>query len=489
MPKTLIAALLVALSGATTASAAGTFNFVSAPSLHPLKVSIARRASGLAPGFIFVAPIGTPPPLPAKGAKRPKTLRKVKLTGEYGPLIIDDHGNPVWEHPLGHGLQALNFRPQTLNGASVLTWWQGQLSAQGVGTGENVIVDSSYRPVATVRAGNRLGADLHDFVITPEGTALLTAYKPVRMDLRPYRGPRSGVVYDSVVQEVDIKTGRVLFEWHPLKSVSLRDSYTVPVKGMKWDPYHVNAVQLQPNGDLLISARNTWTAYSVSRKTGKIVWRLGGKHSSFKLGGASRFAWQHDVTLQPDGTTITLFDNEAAPPVRKLSRSLVLSLDMTRRIARIAHAYTHAGVLAGSQGSTQILPNGNVFVGWGAAPYISEFSQSGQLLFDARYPKPDESYRAFRLPWAGHPASPPAVAVRRASGAKTTVYASWNGATEVATWQVLAGPNAGSLSVVASSPRMGFETAISVSADQPYFAARALNAAGQTLGTSPAVKR
>ncbi|GAC1524559.1 MAG: hypothetical protein NVS2B6_11250 [Thermoleophilaceae bacterium] len=483
MLRIVLASALISICAVSTAAASsGSFDFVSAPGLHPARISVTRRAAGLAAGYIFVAPIPIPS-IPQKGRKPPPPK---KLAGQAGPLIVDDHGNPIWEHPLPRGIGALNFRSQVYAGAPVLTWFQGTSSSQGVGHGEDEIFDSSYHLIAHVRAGNGLVADLHDFVITPAGTALLTAYKPVRMDLRPYGGPRSGLLYDTVVQEVDIKTHRVVFEWHPLTHVSLRESYTVPVKGMPWDPYHVNAIHIEPNGDLLISARNTWAAYSVSHSTGQINWRLGGKRSTFKLGGGARFAWQHDVTLQPDGT-VSIFDNEAAPPVGRLSRGLILSLDLQNRVARIARTYTHPGVLAVSQGNIQLLPNGNVLAGWGASPFISEYSKSGNVLFDAHYPAPDESYRAFREPWVGHPTNPPDIAVKPGSAGKVRVYTSWNGATEVASWQVLSGANSTNLAVVASSPRQGFETAIAAPR-QRYFAVRALNSGGQVLATSGVVK-
>jgi hypothetical protein len=246
------------------------------------------------------------------------------------------------------------------------------------------------------------------------------------------------------------------------------------------------------DGNVLISARNTWTVYYVKHRTGDIMWRLGGKRSSFRLSPNARFAWQHDARFQPKHR-ISVFDNEAAPKEASLSRGLVLTLDMRHKSARVAHQYTHPTppLLAGSQGNTQLLPNGRAFVGWGQMPYFSEFAPGGRLVFDGRFHDPDESYRAFRFLWTGSPSYPPSVAVRAAGQHSSIVYASWNGATRVARWQVLAGPTEDAALTPVGSPvaRTGFETAIEADNDGPWFAVQALDAYGNALGTSSAKER
>ena len=174
---------------------------------------------------------------------------------------------------------------------------------------------------------------------------------------------------------------------------------------------------------------------------GAIIWRLGGRRSDFAMGSGTAFAWQHDARRQPDGS-LTIFDNGATPAVEQLSRGLVLDVDERAMPAELLHQYTHPRVLADSQGNLQLLANGNVFVGWGEVPRVSEFDQEGRLLFDALLGEKYESYRAFRLPWTGLPAEAPAIALTH-HGRELTAYASWNGATEVHTWQLLAGASAG----------------------------------------------
>lgn len=442
-------------------------SFHSQPELHPPTVTITQQASGTPPGDIFLSPIN-------------------KL-GQAGPLILDGHGRPIWFHPLSGSTQAFGFQEQRYQGRPVLTWWQGIVSSRGYGVGEDVAFDRAYRQVATVKAANGYSADLHDFVITPQGTALLFAYNPVHMDLSSVGGPHDGVILDGVLQEVDIRTGLVVFEWHSVGHVDLHDSYEKPSGGV-FDYFHINSVQLDSDGNLLVSARNTWTVYKINHRTGQIMWRLGGKRSNFKMGSGTRFAYQHDARRQPDGT-ITLFDNGATPQVHPQSRAIALKLDMNTRRAGLVGQWTHpTKLVAGSQGSVQSFQNGDRFVGWGAEPNLTEFNPRGQVLFDATIAGSVSSYRAFAFPWTGTPSGRPSIATAGQPGGKVLVYASWNGATAIARWRVLGGSSSATLSLRGEAPRGGFETAIAIPSGARYIAVQALDSSGRVLGSSAPVR-
>ena len=204
-------------------------------------------------------------------------------------------------------------RCRPTSGRPALTWWQGEIIG-GHGQGADVIDNTRYQRIATVHAGNGLDADLHDFEITPQGTAWITAYAPVHWDLSADGGLHAGLIDDGVVQEIDIATGLVMFEWHALGHVPVAGSYkhAPRLAGDVLDYFHVNSIDPLSDGDLLISSRNMWAVYLISGTTGAVEWQLGGRSSTFTLGAGVRFAWQHDATLLPDGT-ITLFDNEAGP--------------------------------------------------------------------------------------------------------------------------------------------------------------------------------
>jgi hypothetical protein len=370
----------------------------------------------------------------------------------------------------------------------VLTWWEGVLYG-GDGDGVGQILDQSYTPVAQVRAGNGYSLDIHEFTITPQNTATVIAYERDKRDLRPWGGRKDGRIVDNIVQEIDLKTGLVLFEWHSFGNVSPADSYTpAPTEnGFEWEYFHANAVTLDTDGNFLVSGRNVSTIYKINRATGKIMWRLGGKHSDFKLGPGVRFDFQHNIRRQPDGT-LTMFDNSAAPPKRKTSRVLDIRLDEQAKTATVVSAFTHpAKLLSSSQGNVERLPNGDSFVGWGSQRYFTEFSPTGEVLFDGHLAKGNDNYRAFRYEWAGRPTTPPK-AIATAEGGSITATVSWNGATGVARWELLAGADASTLAPVGTAKRAGFETTVTAKSTAPVIAMRAYDAAGTVLGTSPTVK-
>jgi hypothetical protein len=271
-------------------------------------------------------------------------------------------------------------------------------------------------------------------------------------DLSPVGGPKDGVVVQGICQELDIETGEVLFEWHSLDHVGLEETYAEPSNGPSpsIDYFHINSIDVDHDGNLIVSARNTSAVYKIDRQTGEIIWRLGGKESDFEIGQGTRFAYQHDARRQPDGT-ITIFDNgttifeDGVPKAVEESRGIELELDEEEMSAVLVREYTHPDKqFAHAGGNMQGLPNGNVLIGWGRAPVFSEFSKDGGLLFSASFPPvfspTDGTYRAFRFPWSGQPDEDPAAVAETGPDDEVTLYTSWNGATEVASWEVLAGP-------------------------------------------------
>jgi len=416
------------------------------------------------------------------------------LTPQQGPtqngaMILNRDGALLWFQPVPQGDMAADLQVQRYDGQRVLTWWQGY-SGAGVGAGEDVIESSSYRQVEVVHAANGLSADLHEFRLTPQGTALITAYYPVFWNATDVHLSSRQIVLDSVVQEVDVKTGLLLYQWNSLDHVSLTDTYEPAVKSPRspYDYFHINSVQLQQNGDLLISARNTWAAYDIDHQSGAILWTLGGKSSSYKLASGVEFAFQHDVRLHTDtDPTVTLFDDGGSPPrVHPESRGITVRLNGDSKTATLVSQDVHEPALAaGFEGNVQELPGGDDFVGWGQAPYFSEFDSRGQAVFDGRFVGNNSSYRAYRFPWIGTPSTPPAVSASN-SGSSTNVYVSWNGATRVASWRVLAGASADALRAVTTVSKVGFESQATIPT-QAYVQVQALDGAGAVLATSAVV--
>jgi hypothetical protein len=410
--------------------------------------------------------------------------------GQYGPLIYTPDGQLVWFDKLTGGETAENLSEQTYEGQRVLTWWKGRVLSLGFGQGEDVVMNSHYQTVARIAGGNGLNADLHDFQIAPHGIAYVTAYNPIRCELSSIDGSHRGAIVDNAIQQIDIKTGLVRWEWHSLDHIGASESEVqVPTDTTPWDYFHINSIDPQPDGNMLISARSTWAGYMLQGATGKVLWRLGGNKSSFKMGSGTRTAWQHDGRVLPDGN-VTFFDNGSNPPIHHQSRAVQLKLNLKAREARLVSVYTHRNppLLSASQGNMQTLADGNTLVGYGTVPAISEFAKDGSLLLDAHRPYDMSFYRAFRFPWSGRPLSPPAVlAALNNTGEETIVHSSWNGATEVAFWRVLAGRHQGSLATQTTIRTSGFESSTILPAMYAYVAVQALDSAGRVLGTSKTV--
>jgi hypothetical protein len=416
-----------------------------APAPAPVPITILASSPKTARGLIFVTPTNATP-----GAVQ-------------GEQIVDDQARPVWFAPLPSGEAAFDLRVQEYHGERVLTWIQSQ-GVFSTGPTTDYIADRHYRVIATVSAGSGLTADIHEFHLTREGTALITAYNTVPRDLSSVGGPAAGLVTEGVIQEIDVRSGRVLFEWHSLDHIGLDESHA-PVSTsptVAWDYFHLNAVSVDEDGNLLVGARNAWAVYRIDRHTGAILWRLAGTKSDFVLGPGVAFAWQHNPTAADDHGLIRIFDNEASPAVLPYSRVIWVRHDDRRKTATLERSFKHPdGLSAGSQGNAQGLDNGDTFVGWGALPRFSEFDGHDNLIFDAAFPAGYNTYRAYRFDWVGEPDTAPAATAQRTGDGDTIVHAVWNGATEVARWEVLE-PSARGPRAVASAAWNGLDTAIEV---------------------------
>jgi hypothetical protein len=446
-----------------SAGSGGTQYFHSRPDLVPPSVTVSKDSAPASQGDIFVAPQYGP--------------------YENGPMILSPNGQLVWFLPYAVNRKMLitDFRVQTLGTQPVLTWWQGTTN-HGTGEGEGIIFNREYQQIYTVHAADGLLMDLHEFLVTPQGDAYLVAVQPVSDHSASPHKP----VFDNVVQEIDIKTGLLLFQWDALSHVPLSNSYfSTKSPGFTFDPYHTNSVAVDRDGNLIISMRDTSAVYKVNRVTGQIMWQLGGKHSSFKMGKGTSAWFQHDALVQPDGS-LTVFDDGGGPPTYGSAHGIRVSLNLRTMTASLAGAYNHSPSLdTNFEGNVQQLSGNDVFMGWGQQPYFSEDNGSGQQIYDAHFTVPSSSYRAYRFPWSAQPPTLPAIAVGAGSAGATNVYASWNGATDVAAWRVLAGPSSTALTGVARGSRSNFETAVSTPSQAPYYSVQALGSTGQILATSP----
>jgi Arylsulfotransferase (ASST) len=386
--------------------------------------------------------------------------------------------------------RVMNVRVQTYRGQPVLTYWVGGLVTSH-GAGHYEILDQRYRRIATVQAGHGLKGDLHEFRLTPQGTALLTAYGlasgsiPTPADT----ASRHGEYFYCCAQEVDVATGKLLLDWRSDLHVPFSASHrlpTPPKPTTPWDPYHMNSINVDPSdGNLIVSMRNIWAFYKIERHTGKVLWQCGGDDGDFHIGRGASFAFQHHVT--PHGNGIyTIFDNEAGPPAEaKQSRGLLLHLDEKRRRVRLVRAYRHKKppLLDEALGSVQPLAAGHMFVGFGDSAYFTEWDADRNVVLDAHLSGGVVSYRAFQERWRGMPTEAPRIAVVPGPTGGT-LYASWNGATLHRHWRVLGGLDASNLDQLAVVAVDGFETGVGLSKVPPVLAVEALDEQGTVLARS-----
>lgn len=478
------AALLLAPASGAAPKAKAAFNldatlysFKTLPTYTPATSRLVTKKSTAFDGKIFLA------------AKRNVPNWQV------GPMILNDDAKLVWYKPIDAEM-VTDVRPQTYKGKPVITWWQGR-NFRGYGEGQGEIYDANYQHVATVKAGKGREMDLHEFHITPQGTALIIAYQKGKGDLSkaPGGGPKDGLIQNNYVQEVDIDTGKVLMEWNGAKDIPYSESFnTVPKDGtIPYDWMHMNSVNITEDGNLVVSARATHTYYKINRKTGKLIWKMGGKNSDFKMGKGAGTFFQHDVhQLSPNFWSA--YDNAAdavpaagAKPI--VSRGVILKVDEKKKTVTLKKAFKYPKPLLGvSQGNMQTLPGAHEFIGWGGdKQFMTEFDSKGRVVWNAKLNSAlTDTYRAYKAKWHATPTSKPLVDAQAAAG-KVTVSMSWNGATEVAKWRIVGGTSAEDLGEVGNVTWNDLESSGTFSTTATKFKVEALDAKGKVLGTSDVV--
>ncbi|KAI1750526.1 Arylsulfotransferase-domain-containing protein [Xylaria castorea] len=445
--------------------------------------------------------------------------QKGKIVSDPGPTIFDSRGELVWADD-SYGV-VFNFQVQTYKGENYLTFWSSpDGSLHGYGRGTYYMLDSSYELFRKFEpAGEGLKGDLHEFQITEHGTALVTVYNPVPADLTSVGGPEQGWALDSMVQEIDLDTGDLLFEWSAIEHVALSDAVryfageddgTTPETA--FDFFHINSLDVDSEGNYIVSGRHTSSVMCISPK-GETLWTLGGVSNDFQDlsdGAATDFMYQHHAQLHAN-STLSIFDNAASERAGRgsphgYSRGLLVQLDTANRTAALLRAYHDPANprTTVSQGSMQVTED-RVVLGYGWLPFITEFARDGSVLCDvelapwvaARWGLVN-TYRAFKTrDWVGRPAEPPSVYVHPADA---RVFVSWNGATEVERW-VLQGAEWADLPSKTETETEGFvdlddvrkesfETAFDIQDDMPrYLRVAAVDKDGHVLMHSQVVDR
>ncbi|KAJ5223145.1 uncharacterized protein N7469_009385 [Penicillium citrinum] len=483
------------------------WQFKSRTDLAPPRLNITIPAShDVEKGYLFVAPF-------------PGQWAEPQFHGprQEGPYIFRDDGELVWSGYTYYSIWAANFQAARWKGQDVLFSFEGDHNpAYGHGHGHATILDQHYETIRELRAGNHKLMDKHEFHIIDEKTALLQVYQPLPTDLSRWGGSAEQQwIVNAIFQELDIETGELLFEWSSLDHVT-PDEAILPLNPGQagsgynssdaWDYFHINSVDKDRAGDYLISARDACAVHKINGTTGEIIWRLGGLRSDFDLGPNVAFCFQHHaryISKDGDEEIISLFDNSAHGTenhrghevhTHPFSQGKIISVNTATWKASIIQAFQPPdGLLAKSQGSTQVLPSGGALVNWGSEGAVTEFRSDGTPIFHAYMDSGAlgegvENYRAFKYNWTGLPTEEPSIVAEKTS-AGTSVYVSWNGDTQTAVWRFYAVTDRyGSRSFLGEARRDGFETTFLVkNHSYGHIAAEAISARGKVLRATQTV--
>jgi hypothetical protein len=376
--------------------------------------------------------------------------------GPSALMILENHGEPLYIRTVEGDPFVGDFKVQSVDGTDYLTFHAGFLPG-GYTFGSSYVLDESYELVDSWTIDN--GSDLHDFILLDNGHAIMLAYVLIPYDLSPWGGPVDGILVDVILQEQDADKNAV-FEWVATDYMPIEDTHfnlntTAPV-----DFLHTNAIEVDDDGNWLLSHRHFSEITKIDRQTGDIIWRMGGASNEFDFPNDIGFNLQHDIRRLENGH-ITIFDNGNFH-IPAHTRAIEYAIDEVAKTATRFWIYPDDGSeYSAAMGNFQRLPNGNSFIGWGTQPKVSEVLSDGTLAFEMELGS--INYRAFRFPWNGTPADPPrGVLQYDADPTAVTIYTSWNGATGITGYDIYAGSSISTMSVVSNSPRTGFETMISV---------------------------
>jgi hypothetical protein len=269
-------------------------------------------------------------------------------------------------------------------------------------TGQNIFyaLNNYYDIVDSFQCGNGYSTDGHDLQILPNNHGLMMSYDQQVVDMSaivPGGNPEARVT-GLIIQELD-ENKDVVFQWRSWDHFDIRDATHENLTARTIDYVHGNSIEIDQDGNLLISSRHMDEVTKISRETGEIIWRWGGKNNEFTFVNDSLgFSHQHDVRRLPNGN-ITMFDNGNFH-TPSFSRALEYRLDEDRKIAELVWEYRDSPDLYGAAtGSVQRLENGNTLIGWGTAGVITEVQPDGSKVYELRLGTGIWTYRAFRFNW------------------------------------------------------------------------------------------
>lgn len=460
-------------------------------------------------GYWFVSPY-------SNFEDEPKTERREHTPCQTGAHIYDGDGNLVWSGACKYGNRnVFGFKPVDINGTQHLEFYLpgeelGNNIAKGHRVQSGVVINNQYEEVSRTQSQGGRWLDIHEFDVQADGkTVILSTIWPVLRNASEI-GQGERHVFTTGFQEIEMSTGKLVFDWDPLKhNVLLNES--CDTMGMNpnpnnWDFFHINSVDKDAHGDYLVSGRHTSTVYKISGEDGHVIWRLGGNSSDFEMEKDLPIHWQHDARFRfanETHTIVSVFDNAgedlnrnpSIPNSRSVGKIMVLDTSSTPMTAKMLRRFDRPdGRRSPKLGSLQTIGHNvetaSVFIDWATEGYISEYDAENRLVLEAKFQSDRmSSYRAFKYPFVGNPTESPAFKVLPLGYSKdelaSAFYVSWNGATEVAAWAFYGkDTESATFKLLAKVKKHGFETSWVMPGLVKYAYAEAIDADGKAMGKS-----
>lgn len=476
------------------------FNFVSRPDLKPPKWNLTVHHPDLvAPGYWFVSPYVSP------------RDKEDETDNWIGPHIYDSHGELVWSgtEMFNNGPDTMSFQMHNVRGRELMTTLDWSM-------GQGVIWDNHYEIVETVDIYGDSRTNAHEFHFVQDGSravVIKTKYETSSLEDARAAGLNNGKechAHWDGIHEYDTETWETTWEWNSKGHIFLNESTyaETPIEKrcdpshLGWDFIHCNSIDKNAEGDYFLSCRHSNTIYKISHKDGSILWRLGGSMSDFDQGNLV-FGRQHNIRVREENgthTMISFLDNakgqDQQPPSHEHSRGLLLALDEKNMKSTVLKEILHPDLdYAPKRGNYQVLPNGNVFMGWSTKALHSEHAPDGTMVMQARMEAGWlGSYRNYKFDFVGQPLSVPDVhsagyGIEGRDAARTVIHTSWNGATEVDAWRFYKTIATGQVKkLLGTRGKRGFETMIEIEGYASYVIVEGVDKSGTVLGSSGVFK-
>ena len=306
------------------------------------------------------------------------------------------------------------------------------------------VFDSNYLRIANYFAVNGYASDNHEFQIFPDGHYFVIADDPEIVNMKVYNQdyqPNATVV-GNVIQEFD-SASNLIFEWRTFDHIIPTEAPHEDLAAGYIDDIHMNALEQDMDGNLLVSCRHLDQVFKLDLSTGNFIWRLGGDSNQFKFtNDPAQFDYQHDIRRLTNGD-ITIFDNNnwGTP---NTSYAKEYKLDEVKKRATLVWSYTLPPVdgipmASDAMGSIQRFDNGNTLIDWGTIPFkegfpnMTEVDKNNNIVWELQYKTNDWNvfYRGHRYNW--NPCARPSDSKLTTTGiTSTSATLNWNSATGVA---------------------------------------------------------